>query len=648
VHRDLKPQNVILERTTGRVVLVDFGLVARDPAEFGRLSIDDYSRLSLTGEILGTPGFMAPEQVDSRFGSVGPRTDVYALGGLLFFLLCGRAPYAGKSTLEVFTQLLDSERPPPDPRPLAPEAPADLIALCRRCLERDPARRPASAAAVLAELREQAPRAGGPSRASLALALAAAVCGVLALALVRHEVGSRAARVADALPSPPPEEPPEKPPGEPPEEPPPPEDLEADLEALLFQGEASFLARDYDGARSWFERALALAPQDPRALDGLLSVCTGLQDDEAILEFSARALAVDPQNCKALLLRGRVLRRRGDLEGARRDFDSALEHQPDDTIAANALFSRGQVNLAQGQSAAACVDFALAIDLGYSMLSAYLQLLHARALTQDFAAVEQTQEQALERFPMQRREILRYRTHLGRAYGDLPGARDILDGLLQADPQDWETLEDRIGLELVYGDPQRARELAGRFAARAGAPGPAADLLGRCALFANDPSSANAHFARALEHAPPGEPRELLWLRKAMALQLAGRPADAQGAAHNACLANPSSPWSPLWLAALGGDTQPLELLIADEDRPAWLRSLAACLQQESPEPGPVLEQCALAYERSVVFGVLGLQAERVRRKADALMLYSGCMHEGYTTSLPYEWAALRVRNQVR
>lgn len=146
VHRDLKPENVLVESPTGRLVLADFGLVKRDPHQMHLASLDR-SVVSKSQSFKGTPGFMAPEQVNpAEFGEVGPQTDVYALGGLLYFLLTGKAPFSGQAVVVVFRKV--TRRPAPDPREFVPELPAAVAELCRSCLAKRPTERPASARAV--------------------------------------------------------------------------------------------------------------------------------------------------------------------------------------------------------------------------------------------------------------------------------------------------------------------------------------------------------------------------------------------------------------------------------------------------------------------------------------------------------------------
>lgn len=140
VHRDLKPANVVLHAARGPVIL-DLGL-AKD-LRSGR-------RLTANGEILGTVSFMAPEQV--RGGDVDARTDVYALGAVLFALITGRSPHPGPPAVALRRILRGAT---PSLCAAAPTTPPALDRVCTSALATEPARRPASAAA-LARALEQA------------------------------------------------------------------------------------------------------------------------------------------------------------------------------------------------------------------------------------------------------------------------------------------------------------------------------------------------------------------------------------------------------------------------------------------------------------------------------------------------------------
>jgi WD40 repeat protein/predicted Ser/Thr protein kinase len=138
VHRDIKPANVLLT-DEGDPRLTDFGL-----AKVGR------SDLSVTGQVLGTPAYMAPEQASGRVHEVGTLSDVYALGAVLYDLLTGRPPFAGDSAAATIHMVLVSE--PERLRKHEPGIPRDLETICLKCLEKEPNKRYPSAQAVADDL----------------------------------------------------------------------------------------------------------------------------------------------------------------------------------------------------------------------------------------------------------------------------------------------------------------------------------------------------------------------------------------------------------------------------------------------------------------------------------------------------------------
>jgi hypothetical protein len=142
LHRDLKPTNVLVG-PNGVPKVADFGLAkVQDP--------DEPDRLTRTGEFLGTPQYMAPEQVRGDPSKITERTDVYGLGALLYDLLANQAPFSGAPVQEVRERVLGTEPVPPSR--LRPDVDPHLEAVCLKCLEKDPARRYASAREVAEEL----------------------------------------------------------------------------------------------------------------------------------------------------------------------------------------------------------------------------------------------------------------------------------------------------------------------------------------------------------------------------------------------------------------------------------------------------------------------------------------------------------------
>jgi serine/threonine protein kinase len=142
VHRDLKPANVLLDER-GEPVISDFGLAKLLDANANA------DLLTLTGQVLGTPAYMAPEQALAGSGKVGPLSDVWALGVILYELVLGRRPFTGKGP-ELTEQILSSD--PPRPRKLARKLDPGLETVVLKCLQKEPARRYASAAALADDL----------------------------------------------------------------------------------------------------------------------------------------------------------------------------------------------------------------------------------------------------------------------------------------------------------------------------------------------------------------------------------------------------------------------------------------------------------------------------------------------------------------
>ncbi len=140
LHRDLKPSNILVDASDEPQV-TDFGLAKRLGGDSGQ---------TRTGAVLGTPSYMAPEQAAGKIKDLGPWTDVYGLGAVLYELLTGRPPFRSETPMDTVMQVL--ERDPVPPRLLNPKVDADLQTICLKCLDKDPRHRYLTAEALAEDL----------------------------------------------------------------------------------------------------------------------------------------------------------------------------------------------------------------------------------------------------------------------------------------------------------------------------------------------------------------------------------------------------------------------------------------------------------------------------------------------------------------
>ena len=150
VHRDLKPANVLLAKD-GTPKITDFGLAKK---------LDEVGQTA-SGAVMGTPSYMAPEQASGKSQEIGARTDVYALGAILYECLTGRPPFKAATPLDTIMQVVSDE--PVPPRQLQSRTPRDLETICLKCLQKEPRKRYASAKALANDLHRY--QAGEPIKA---------------------------------------------------------------------------------------------------------------------------------------------------------------------------------------------------------------------------------------------------------------------------------------------------------------------------------------------------------------------------------------------------------------------------------------------------------------------------------------------------
>ncbi len=200
IHRDLKPSNILFS-ADGVPKITDFGLAKRVDGDDGQ---------TLSGQVMGSPSYMAPEQARGDSRHVGPAADVHALGAILYEMLVGRVPYRGATVLETLRQVVDDD--PVSPSRLVPKVPRDLETISLKCLQKDPARRYSSAGALAVDLKryldgesiEARPIAGWErawkwSRRNPARAAAIFLSLVLTGGLIAGALAEKDARLARSL-----------------------------------------------------------------------------------------------------------------------------------------------------------------------------------------------------------------------------------------------------------------------------------------------------------------------------------------------------------------------------------------------------------------------------------------------------------------
>ncbi len=362
VHRDLKPANVMLDHKTGRPILIDFGLLKRDPKIFGALSQDErISMLTESGEILGTPAYMAPEQTDPSFGPVSPATDVYALGATLYFLLTGKPPFKGKSIWNLVLKVMNE--PAPDPRTLRTEIPAHLADLCMRAMAKDAAQRPESARAFAMALAAKAPAPLEKHSTSLrapGLVLLALVGVVFAVAFLLGPTSDdasftsvKSAGPVDVRPEPAPTQPePAVPQVEP--------KAIRSAERLVEAGLAKVDAGDIQGAIRDFTQAIKFNPESAQAYShrGFIWL-TAREHEDAVRDFS-QAIRLDSDHLRAYAGRGGAKVELGKPHSGLDDLNRAIQFGLED---ANVYHNRAVARKETGDFKGAFEDSSQAIAL---------------------------------------------------------------------------------------------------------------------------------------------------------------------------------------------------------------------------------------------------------------------------------------------
>jgi tetratricopeptide (TPR) repeat protein len=428
VHRDLKPANILLE-TGGRVVLTDFGIA----------KLLDGEDLTVTGSVMGTPHYMAPEQVQGR--GFGPSVDVWALGVLLYEAVKGQRPFEATSALDIYDQIVRR-----DPARLS----GALGAITGRALEKDPRRRYPSAEALAEDLacylrgdsisvpvlwprvRRLLPRLG----------IAAAAVALAGGLYFEHRQALKDARLANR----------------------PVEAAELDKFAALEERANAALERNPRDTVQLLKRSQARQRRGDLARDHGRSP---LAFYAAALADMDRALEIDPQGMDLYLQRSRVYTQRAvykarygidplaDLDAAEKALEAALSDTELRPLRGNLRYHRGMWLNRTGQDGrpflvAAEADLTPAADT-----EAYMRRGRVRAALGKLDAADNDYAIALDKRPRDGWGWVR-RGEARLAGGDLGGAERYLDEAVRVDPQRADAYEIRGHVRFARGEFGRA------------------------------------------------------------------------------------------------------------------------------------------------------------------------------------------------
>ena len=374
VHRDIKPSNLLLAED-GRLHISDFGL-ARMIAEPG---------VTQSGEFVGTPFYMAPEQINSNLGEVDGRTDVYALGTTLYELLTLRPPIPGETRDEVLARIVRQE--PVPPRRVNRRIPRELETICLKAIEKEPGRRYQSAAALASDLRRYvgrlpiaAQRGGMVGRTAKWCRRHPSVAASLALAVCLASVASILAYRAH----------------------------HAHEQRAITAERASRIEEELQSTQA----AIDQAKQERIFQDALLAAMQG--DQETVAASVQEAERIGASAGRLHILRGQIAIFGADFEDALSELTAAVELMPDN-LAAHALLAESYARIGHWGTSTEWLDRVRGMEpdsIEDLILKGRMELHH------DAEAAEATLDQAIAR---DRRNIvarlIRGAIRAERAYG---------------------------------------------------------------------------------------------------------------------------------------------------------------------------------------------------------------------------------------
>lgn len=399
IHRDLKPENVMIETATGRPIIMDFGLAKNVKRSKG---------LTKSGEVFGTPQYMAPEQAYGNVREISPRTDVYALGAMLYEMLTGMPAVKGDTPVNIMLNIINDEVIPLRRR--NPKIHADVETICLKALEKEPKHRYPSAAAFAEDI----------GRYLNGESISARPSGFW------HRTWKRVRRnkpIAAIF-----------------------------ILSLLFMCASGWVwmkgKQEQATAQEKTLSTVAAARKDARKYLYLGWEYQNKNMPEKALAAFTQAIMLDPACAEAYNNRGAIRRTQGDTEGALADFGKAIEFNPH---FAESYVNRGDTWQKNGNWSKAMADFSKAIECNPHLLEIYTIRGTLRHNQQDTAGAVADFTKAIEINPQSAKAY----NGLGiclLAQKDTAGALANLNKAIEIDPRYTQAYTNRGVVRHKQGD----------------------------------------------------------------------------------------------------------------------------------------------------------------------------------------------------